>query len=127
MELFSKWMDQQLDGIQQARDELGNEAMNAIVAELGKENKSSAADREEAIQQFKRASKSNKNRTVASIHLADVTPWMEGAIILSYLTATNKCKEYIIEELKHRRVKRPRTRIRTKKEDESDNPNQRLE
>eukprot|EP00956_Cyclotella_meneghiniana_P025262 scaffold52385_cov41-Cyclotella_meneghiniana.AAC.5 len=41
LELFSEWIDAQLDGIEAARDELGDEAMKAIVAELGKENKSS--------------------------------------------------------------------------------------
>ena len=112
--MFSEGIDGQLDGIEAARKELGEEAMKAILAELGKENKSSAVEQDEAIQQYKRASKSNKNRTVSSIHLADVTPWMERAIILSYLTATNKSKEYIIAELQHRKVRRPKTRIRKK-------------
>eukprot|EP00956_Cyclotella_meneghiniana_P016988 scaffold27384_cov36-Cyclotella_meneghiniana.AAC.11 len=115
LELFSKWIDGQLDGIKVARERMGDEAMKKIVAELGKDNKSSAVEQEEAIEQFRRASKSTKSRTVASIHLADVTAWMEGAIILSYLTATNKCKDYIIAELEHRQVKRPKTRIRKKK------------
>eukprot|EP00956_Cyclotella_meneghiniana_P022850 scaffold43611_cov30-Cyclotella_meneghiniana.AAC.1 len=93
-----------------------DEAMKAIVvAELGKENnKSSAVEQDEVIQQYKRASKTNKNRTISSVHLADVAPWMEGAIILSYLTATNKSKEYIIAELQHRKVRRLKTRIRKK-------------
>eukprot|EP00956_Cyclotella_meneghiniana_P017274 scaffold27981_cov37-Cyclotella_meneghiniana.AAC.5 len=65
LELFSEWIDGQLDGIEAAREELGEEAMKAIVAELGKENKSSAVEQDEAIQQYKRASKSNKNRTVS--------------------------------------------------------------
>eukprot|EP00956_Cyclotella_meneghiniana_P007228 scaffold9874_cov51-Cyclotella_meneghiniana.AAC.10 len=86
-----------------ALEELGEEAIKAIVAKLSKENKSSAVEQDKAIQQFKRASKSNKNRTVSSVHLADMTPWMEGAIILSYLTATNNSKEFIIAELEQRK------------------------
>ena len=37
--------------------------------------------------------------------LADVTPWMNGSIIVSYLTTTNNAKEFVLAELDKRGVK----------------------
>lgn len=52
-----------------------------------------------------RATKSKKKRFIEVIDLADVTPWMNGSILLSYLTTTNNAKEFILAELDERGIK----------------------
>jgi hypothetical protein len=72
-------------------------------------DKSSAEDNEAKLEKYTRAIKSTKDRFVDSKHLCDVTPWMEGSIILSYLTGTNKARDFLMAEIKHRGIKLPAT------------------
>jgi hypothetical protein len=66
------------------------------------------------LDKYTRAIKSTKEQFVDSKHLSDVTPWMEESIILSYLTSTNKARDYLMAEIKHRGVKLPSTNSKKK-------------
>ena len=104
--MTSMWIDRQLDRIEVAKESLGPAKMNAIIAGVkSKSNKSSASDSEKKEKLFLRATKIKKKRFIEVIDLADVTPWMNGSILLSYLTTTNNAKEFILAELDERGIK----------------------
>ena len=104
--MTSMWIDRTLDRIDAAKESLGPAKMKAIIAGVkSKSNKSSASDSDKKEKLFLRATKSKKKRIIEVVDLADVTPWMNGSIILSYLTTTNNAKEFILAELDERRVK----------------------
>ena len=67
---------------------------------------------------FLRATKSSKSRLIQVNNLADVTAWMDGSVFLSYLTGTNKAKEFILAELDARGVKLTRKQRKNLKEHE---------
>jgi hypothetical protein len=77
----------QYEAIEAARKLLGPERMKSIIQEGNNpKDKSSTTDNKAKSDKYTRAIKSTKERFVDSKHLCDVTPWMEGSIILSYLT-----------------------------------------
>jgi hypothetical protein len=110
LEMMSEWMDLQYEAIEAARKSLGTERMKSIIRDINDpKDKSSAEDNAAKLSKYKRAIKSTKNRLVDSKHLCDVTPWMEGSIILSYLTGSNKARDFLMAEIKHRDIKLPST------------------
>jgi hypothetical protein len=97
LEMMSEWIDLQYEAIEEARNTkvLGPERMKSIIQELNNpKDKSSATDNEAKLDKYTRAIKSMKEQFVDSKHLCVVTPWMEGSIILSYLTSTNKVRDF---------------------------------
>jgi hypothetical protein len=76
-----------------------------IVAELGigsKKDKISAADDDARVLKYRQATASTKDRTLESKHLANITPWMEGSIILSYLTGKVNARPFSMAEIEYR-------------------------
>lgn len=43
-----------------------------------------------------------------SKHLADITPWMDGSIILSYLSGKANAREFVMAEITERKIKMPK-------------------
>jgi hypothetical protein len=106
VKMFSAWIDKQLNAIEAACKSLGNKKMKRIHNDITNiENKTSHSDNNKKKQLFLRETRSGKPWIIEWNNLADVTAWMEGTIILSYLTGTNKAKPYILAELDARRVK----------------------
>ena len=108
LELFSKWIDSQIDQIDEAENELGEARMKTILLELKRDNKSSSLDNEAKELLFKRTTLQKKNRVVASKHLCDVTPWMEGSIILSFVSQKDGGRPYLMAEITHRNITFPK-------------------
>jgi hypothetical protein len=109
VELFSQWIDRQVKEIEQAHEFLGEERMRKIVKNLSDaKNKISSTDNDEKLEGFKSAASAKKNRTVQSKHFADVTPWMDGSIILSYLTKKDGARPFLMAEIRQRKVKLPK-------------------
>jgi hypothetical protein len=79
--------------------------MKTIKEEMRQSNKSSERADEEKLQQYKRAEDKQHDRKVQSKHFADVTSWMEGSVILSYLNQKDGARPYILAEIKHRKMK----------------------
>jgi hypothetical protein len=105
LELFSQWIDEQNKEIECAEKELGEETMKTIMKELSQGNKSSKLDNEEKQRLFEMASKQSKSRVMLSKHLCDVTPWMEGSIILSFVSQKEGGRPYLMAEIDHRGIK----------------------
>jgi hypothetical protein len=94
LELMSQWIDEKQKEIDEAEVNLGEEKMKTILRELRKTNKSSSEDNANKLKTFERATKRGRDRSVTSKHLCDVTPWMEGGIILSLLSQKDGASEY---------------------------------
>jgi hypothetical protein len=108
LELFSRWIDLKTDKIDNARAELGSEKMKEIITKSTKHHKISASDDQTKLDRFKRATNVSKNRVVASKHFADVTCWMEGSVILSYLTKKDGARPFLMAEINHRKIPFPK-------------------
>jgi hypothetical protein len=91
--------------IECAEKELGEETMKTIMKELSQGNKSSKLDNEEKQRLFEMASKQSKSRMMLSKHLCDVTPWMEGSIILSYVSQKEGGRPYLTAKIDHCEIK----------------------
>jgi hypothetical protein len=79
--LWGEWIDNKLNKIALAEAFLKPEGMKKLRDEIGnKKNKISASENDERLLRYKRAARSNKDRSVKSKHLADITPWMDGSI-----------------------------------------------
>ena len=109
LELHSKWIDRQLketpeDGISYLE---GQEEgiMEDIMAEMCRDHKSSHLANEETLQRYNQAANKQRNRRVVSKHLVDITPWVEGSVILSYLYEKDGARPYVLAEIKKRRIK----------------------
>jgi hypothetical protein len=79
--------------------------MTTIATELSKENKSSHIANEAKYKKYEEASNAERDRILSSKNLADVTSWMNGSVILSYLSQKAGAREYILAELEYRGVK----------------------
>jgi hypothetical protein len=116
LELFAKWIDLKSKEIAEAEAYLSDEKKQKIMKEMTQEGKISRLENEEKEKRFKQMSKGAGNRVVASKHFADVTltPWMEGSIILSFLTKAAKARPYLMAEIKERGIKfpQPKTKLR---------------
>jgi hypothetical protein len=109
VELFSQWIDRQVKEIEQAHEFLGEERMRRIVKNLSDaKNKISSTDNDDKLEGFKTAAGAKKNRKVQSKHFADLTPWMDGSIILSYLTKKDGARPFLMAEIRQRNVKLPK-------------------
>lgn len=122
IELFSKWIDIKTDKIDVARKELGPEKMKQIVTQSTKHHKISTIDDNAKLQRFKRAANSTKDRIVIPRHLADVTCWMEGSVILSYLTKKDGARPFLMAEIHHRKIPfpKPKKAVRDMTKEEKD-------
>ena len=113
---FSKWLDDKLWQIGVAKKELGPEKMKEIESRLrNKAGKTSAIENKQLEEVFLMTTMTGKHRYIDPNNLADITPWMDGSIILSYLTGTNKAREYLMAELIERKIKCPKKWPRKKK------------
>jgi hypothetical protein len=109
LELWGEWIDNKLDKIALAEGFLKPEGMKKLRDEIGnKKNKISASENDERLLRYKRAAKSNKDRSVRSKHLADINPWMDGSIILSYLSGKANAREFVMAEITERKIKMPK-------------------
>jgi hypothetical protein len=122
LELMSQWIDEKHTEIDEAEANLGDEKMKTILRELSKTNKSSREDNANKLLAFERATKRGRDRSVMSKHLCDVTPWMEGGIILSLLSQKDGGREYVMAEINERGIRSPKPKKKvnqmTKKEKE---------
>ena len=105
--MLSQWIDWKVDEIDEARESLGETKMKEIVATLSRDKKISTEENEAKVEQFKSAAEKPHERTIDSKHLADITCWMDGLIVASYLTKTNGAWDFLMAEIKHRRINRP--------------------
>lgn len=109
LELHAKWIDLKLDEIEDSiafLEEQNPGVTKLVKSEMSLQNKSSRLANEETLDQYNRAATSSKkNRAVESQHLVDITPWMEGSVILSYLVQKEGARPYILAEIKHRGIK----------------------
>jgi hypothetical protein len=78
--------------------------MKTIATELSQRTKTSVSDSENKYDQFDAASKATRNRVLVSKPLADVSSWMEGSVILYYMSQKAGAIEYIVAELEHRQI-----------------------
>jgi uncharacterized protein Yka (UPF0111/DUF47 family) len=100
MKMFSAWIDKQFNAIEAVCKSLGSKKMKRIHNDITNiENKTSHSDNNKKKHLFLRATRSGKPGIIEWNNLADVTAWMEGTIILSYLIGTNMAKPYILAEL----------------------------
>eukprot|EP00956_Cyclotella_meneghiniana_P005893 scaffold7723_cov35-Cyclotella_meneghiniana.AAC.3 len=106
--MLSQWMDWKVNEIEKARESLGDEKMKEIISTLSRDKKISTDENEEKIKQFESAANSQHERTIDSKHLADITCWMEGSLVFSYFTKTNGAWDFLLAEIKHRDIKRPK-------------------
>ena len=119
MRLFSNWIDRQLRIIEKAEASLGKTRMKEITRNMkNPEERISARDNSKNEVVFVWAMKSRKSRLIQVNNFADVTAWMDGSVFLSYLTGTNKAKEFILAELDARGVKLTRKQRKNLKEHE---------
>jgi hypothetical protein len=105
LELMSEWIDQQNEKIEEAEKELGSDVMSTIVEEMSRSNKSSTADNERKWQIFKVMSRKQRNRFANSKNLIDVTPQMDGYIILSLLQEKDGGRPIVMAEINARQIK----------------------
>jgi hypothetical protein len=109
LELHAKWIDMRLKEIEDSiafLEEQKPGMTKLIKSELSLHNKSSRSVREATLNQYTRAANNpSANRAVESEHLVDITPWMEGSVILSYLVQKEGARPYIFAEIKHRCIK----------------------
>jgi hypothetical protein len=121
-ELMSQWIDEKHNEINKAEANFGDEKMKTILHELSKTNKSSREDNANKLLAFEHATKWGRDRSVMSKHLCDVTPWMEGGIILSLLSQKDGGREYLMAEINERGIRFPKSKKKvnqmTKKEKE---------
>jgi hypothetical protein len=119
---MSQWIDEKQKERDEAEVNLGEEKMKTILRELSKTNKSSSEDNANKLKTFERATKRGRDRSVTSKHLCDVTPWMEGGIILSLLSQKDGAREYVMAEINKRGIRFPKPKKKvsqmTKKEKE---------
>jgi molybdopterin converting factor small subunit len=95
---------------------------------MSRTNKSSVADNERKRHLFEAMSKQQRDRFASPKNLFDVTPWMEGSIILSLLQEKDGGRPNVMAEINARQIKyefvpAPNKRVRdmTKKEKEKYN------
>ena len=105
--MLSQWIDWKVDEIDKARESLGETKMKEIVATLSRDKKISTEENDAKVEEFKSAAEKTHERTIDSKHLADITCWMDGPIVASYLTKTNGAWDFLMAEIKHRRINRP--------------------
>eukprot|EP00956_Cyclotella_meneghiniana_P009982 scaffold13785_cov38-Cyclotella_meneghiniana.AAC.1 len=107
LKMLSQWIDWKVDEIDKARESLGETKMKEIVATLSRDKKISTEENDAKVEEFKSAAEKPHERTIDSKHLADITCWMDGLIVASYLTKTNGAWDFLMAEIKHRRINRP--------------------
>jgi hypothetical protein len=78
--------------------------MKVIRSEMRLNNKSSRLANEATLDRYEQAANREKNRDVESKHLMDITSWMEGSVILSFLNQKDGARPYILAEMKHRKI-----------------------
>jgi hypothetical protein len=109
LELHAKWIDMKLDEIEESiafLEEQKPGMTNLIKSELSLHNKSSRLVNKETLNQYNHAaSNPGTNRAFKSEHLVDITPWMEGSVILSYLVQKEGVRPFLLAGIKHRGIK----------------------
>jgi hypothetical protein len=78
--------------------------MKTIATELSIDNKSSAVEIDQKYNRYLAASNAAIDRVLSSKNMADVTSWMNGSVILNYLTQKAGAIPFIVAELEHRGV-----------------------
>ena len=71
--------------------------------------KISTDENEEKFDQFMSAAKKPHERTIYSKHLIHISCWMDGSLVFSYFTKTNSAWNFLMAEIRHRNIKRPKT------------------
>jgi hypothetical protein len=107
LELHSQWIDEKCNEIDKSiafleRRQRG--VMKAIMEEMSRDFKSSHLANEEFLQRYNQAANKQRDRAVQSRHLVDITPWMEGSVILAYLYDKDGARPFVLAELKKRGI-----------------------
>lgn len=105
--MYGDYFDQETKKIDEAIRYLESREpgiMKTISTELSRSDKMSVSDSDAKYTRFKTASAAAKDRVLVSRNLADVSSWMEGSVILNYLTQKAGAIPYIIAELEYRGV-----------------------
>ena len=105
LEMMLQWIDQQNAKIDVAEKALGTELLDRIIGEMNRSNKSRTLDNERKQQLFETMSKQQRVSFANSRNLIDVTPWMEGSIILSLLQEKDGGRPVVMAEIHHCRIK----------------------
>lgn len=106
--MLSQWIDEKVDEIEKARESLGEAKMKTIISNLSRDKKLSTDENEEKVKKYQSAANSQHERTIDSKHLADISWAMDGSLVLSYFTKTNGAWDFLMAEIKHRNIKRPK-------------------
>jgi hypothetical protein len=104
----AKFTDALLDKIDRDVKEIEQQTpgmMKTIVSEMYLRNKSSAEANEATYKKYEEASNAEVNRILQSKNLVDVSAWMDGSVILSYISDKEGGREYVLAELEHRGIK----------------------
>jgi hypothetical protein len=107
LELHAEWIDKKLDEMEKSIEFLESRQkgiMKVIRSEMRLNNKSSRLANEATLDRYEQAANREKNRDVESKHLMDITSWMEGSVILSFLNQKDGARAYILAEIKHRKI-----------------------
>jgi hypothetical protein len=108
LELHARWIDRQSKEIDEAIEFLESRQkglMATIKKEMRRDNKTSQIQNAAYQQRYEKSAGKKKSRKVESKHVADITSWMEGSIILGYLIQKKGAREYILAEIKKRNIK----------------------
>lgn len=108
LELHAQWIDAKCQEIDDGiafleAQEVG--IMADIMAEMLGEHKSSRLADDDKLTTYNRAATKQRDRTVESKHLQDMTPWMNGSVILSYLYEKDGARPFVLAEIKKRDIK----------------------
>ena len=109
LKMLSQWIDEKVDEIEKARESLGEAKMKTIISNLSRDKKLSTDENEEKVKQYQSAANSQHERTIDSKHLADISWAMDGSLIFSYFTKTNGAWDFLMAEIKHCKIKMPKT------------------
>jgi hypothetical protein len=107
MELHAEWIDKKLVKMEKSIEFLESRQkgiMKVIRSEMQLNNKSSRLANEATLDRYEQAVNREKNCDVESKHLMDITSWMEGSVILSFLNQKDGARPYILAEIKHSKI-----------------------
>lgn len=88
LELHAQWIDEKSDEIEEAvafLEQRSEGLMRTIKSEMHRDNKTSKIANEDTLKQYTLIADRQRDRRFTSKHVVDITPWMEGSVILSYI------------------------------------------
>ena len=101
---MSQWIDQQNEKIEAAEKDLDADLLKTIEEEMSRSNKSSALDNDRKQKIYATMCLQKRNRRANVKNLIDVTPWMNGSIILSLLQDGDGGRDPMLAEIEKRGI-----------------------